>query len=340
MVESLISDRVIFENKKTQEIFLLKVKKELALSWTDIAEIIKVNPRTLRDWSKGRFNMSQKSLSLLSIISKVPIPKNTGVISWDDHLKNIAKKGGEANYSKNNTKFLQTEHREKQWEKWWQDVGQKKEGILYKRKEITEPEKCPKLAEFVGIMIGDGGISEDRISITLNSKTDWNYSKFVCRLIKELFKINPKIYKRKNSLAMDVIVHSRNIVEFCVCLGLKSGNKLKQNLDIPKWVARDNDFCRACLRGLFDTDGSVFIHKYQSKGKTYYYPKISFTSQSEILVQTVSERLKKNGFNARISRNKQDVRLESLEDVARFREIVGTNNLKHDEVYMKIRRGA
>lgn len=336
MAESLVSNRVIFRRKNQQKIFLLEVKEKLSLPWVEVSKIVEVDQRTLRDWSKGKFKMSEKAVLQLSKMSGVSIPKGLKIFSWDEHLKKIARKGGETNYLKNQTKFLQTKNREKQWQKWWEDAGKNKSKILYKRKKIKIPVKNVDLAEFVGVMIGDGGISKDRISITLNSKTDLAYSKFVCRLIKKLFGLTPKIYKSKDSLALDIIVHRRNLVEFCVGIGLKFGNKLKQNLDIPDWVQKNDEFSLACLRGLFDTDGSVFAHRYRSGGKVYFYPKMSFTSRSEALIKSVWKGLKKFGFNAKISKSGWDVKLESQKDVAMFDKLIGTSNPKHVNVPRRV----
>lgn len=158
----------------------------------------------------------------------------------------------------------------------------------------------------------------------------------VYRLIKKLFDLEPKIYQRKNTSALDIVVHSRNLVDFCLSLGLKKGNKLKQNLCIPDWIIKNEKLSLACLRGLFDTDGSVFIHKYRFNNREYSYPKIAFTSHSYILVGQVLKILKKSQFNARISKNCFDVRIESIEDVNVFMSIIGSSNQKHFDVFRRV----
>jgi len=40
--------------------------------------------------------------------------------------------------------------------------------------------------------------------------------------------------------------------------GLKHGNKKSSNVRIPELVFSDNNYLRACVRGIFDTDGTVF----------------------------------------------------------------------------------
>ena len=52
-----------------------------------------------------------------------------------------------------------------------------------------------ELAEFMGIMLGDGFIksNETQLGITLNSETDYLYAKYVSKLIKALFNLKPSI---------------------------------------------------------------------------------------------------------------------------------------------------
>lgn len=66
--------------------------------------------------------------------------------------------------------------RKKAWAKWWENEGRFKEQIILKKKRIEIPPKSIKLAEFVGVMMGDGGISEYHTTVTLHSKDDLKYS--------------------------------------------------------------------------------------------------------------------------------------------------------------------
>ena len=105
------------------------------------------------------------------------------------------------------------------------------------------------------------------------------------------------------------------------------GNKIKQNIDIPRWVKRSRTFSIACLRGLVDTDGCVFVHKYKVNGKTYGYKKLVFTSYSKPLLCSVSKVLKNIGLTPRLS-GMRDIRIDSVENVKRYFDLVGTHNHK------------
>ena len=309
--------------------FLENSRNNLELNNNDFAKLLKIHPRTLRDWSKGIRSMSCQSAKLLSSKTNIPIPADAKIILWNEHLKNISVLGGEASYKKTGGFGGNEEKRQKGWEKWWETKGKFQSRDILLPKKISFPKKSVKLAEFVGIMMGDGGVSKYHISITLNSKTDKKYSIFVCSLIKSLFGVKPKTHKRKDSLALDIVVNRIKITVFCKNIGLKIGNKLKQDLDIPEWVNKNTQYQIACIRGLFDTDGTFFKHKYTVKGKKYSYGKIGFSSRSPKLIASVHRILNNLCINAKINYNNTEVKIESIEGVQKYINTIGTSNHKH-----------
>lgn len=83
-----------------------------------------------------------------------------------------------------------------------------------------------------------------------------------------------------------------------------------------------------------DTDGCIFTHRYKVNGKFYNYKKLSFTSYSEPLRQSVFSILKENGFNPRLAQRK-DVRLDSIGDVRKYFYLIGSHNPKYLKKYRK-----
>lgn len=328
MAESLQSDRIRFGKMSEQIQFLESAKTKLEYSSKELASFLGIHPRTLRDWLKGTRSMSYVSAKTLSLKTGIKIPANTKIIRWNEHLKKIATLGGKASCAKDGA-FGDSEKRKIAWKKWWEKEGQFQSRDILLPKDIFLPKKNAKLAEFVGIMMGDGGVSKYHISITLNSKTDKEYSLFVCKLIKDLFHITPTKHKRKDSLAMDIVVNRTKLTIFCKNIGLKVGNKLKQGLDIPSWIKENENYRKACIRGLIDTDGSFFKHSYAVKGKRYEYTKIGFSSRSLKLIDSVQKILKKLCINAKINYNSNEVKIESQDGVRQYLSIIGTNNPKH-----------
>ena len=197
------------------------------------------------------------------------------------------------------------------------------------RRQILKPIPSEALAEFVGIMMGDGGMSKYQATISLNHITDLEYSSFVSNLITELFEYTPSIYHKPEKSVLDIVMSRIEIVDFLHTLGLPIGDKIRQHLDIPDWIKQKSTFTIACIRGLIDTDGSIFAHTYISKGRNYSYKKLSFTSASESLVHSVYSLLSELGFHPRISHNGKDVRLESVADMKRYFEVISSHNPKH-----------
>lgn len=274
--------------------------------------------------------MSHEGVLLLSESSGTPIPENMEILKWSDHARKAGKIGGEIHYAKYGRVGDESKRKEK-WKEWWDGEGKYKNQNILQRKSITTPEKNLLLAEFVGIMMGDGNINDYSIRVTLDSVADDKYILFVIALMEQLFGVIPKLYQDKNSRAVDLVIARKNLVEFCLSIGLKKGDKLRQGLDIPDWVKENKSFSLVCIRGLVDTDGCFFNHVYKVNGKEYNYAKIAFTSKSPQLLNSVSEILIKLGIYVRMTKDGNDLRLESQKDVIKYIELIGTSNPKFDE---------
>lgn len=83
-----------------------------------------------------------------------------------------------------------------------------------------------KLAEFVGILLGDGSIgiykcksgkeikTQHRLQISTNSVDDKEYILYLEKIIEELFGIKPNKFFRKGENTCDVRVFHRDIIKF------------------------------------------------------------------------------------------------------------------------------
>ncbi len=68
----------------------------------------------------------------------------------------------------------------------------------------------------------------------------------------------------------------------------------KHDLRIPRQIAKDPKLLRLCVRGLFDTDGSVYFDK--NRDRAYSIPVISISNTSHGLLKEVSEAAHKLGL--------------------------------------------
>lgn len=200
-----------------------------------------------------------------------------------------------------------------------------KKGYCNKRTDIRIPVSHSKeLAEFIGIMLGDGHISHFQTIVTLGSKEE-SYVHYVAKLINRIFKIKPKISIKKNGYR-DVYVGSVELTKWLRSQGLKN-NKVKSQVSVPSWIFSDRKLIESFVRGFFDTDGSVY--------KLRHGIQISFTNHSEKLLKCVKIALEKLKYNpSEMTSNK--VYLTRVSDVRRFFKEIKPKNLKHRVRYVSI----
>jgi hypothetical protein len=337
MSDSLKDKRVIFP-KGRQHAFLIKSLKRLDLPWSELASKIRVHPRTLNDWKREKYSMPLLALQKIREITNVKMPTDIEIRDrfW------YAKKGGEIAgklvYEKYGVVGGNPKRRRRKWLQWWNKKGKFNLAGYFVPKDISKPKKDIKLAEFVGIMIGDGGITEKQVTVTLNYITDKEYINFVSNLFKKLFTVEPALYKREKESIVNIVVSRVKLVRFCKSLGLKVGNKLKQKVDIPNWIKKEAKYKTACLRGLMDTDGCIFNECHNINNKRYCYPRLSFVSYSKNLRCSVFKILSELGFHPKI-RNNRSVQLENREDIIKYFNLVGTHNPKHKQRFKSFLEG-
>jgi hypothetical protein len=331
----MISNRADFGIRGAQKEFLGDVRRSLGCNWDYIAELVRVHPRTVRDWAREKYRMPHDAVLVLSQQSATVLPETLRSVTWTDHLSSIASNGGKSRYKKYGSIGIDPKYREKKWREWWEQRGRfKVHPILAKRLPITKPSLSKELAELVGIILGDGGLSERQLVITLHAYDDKDYGHHVADLIFRLFGVVPKIYRSRSFPVNDITVSRTDLVDFCVQkLGLKRGNKIRQQVDIPKWIKSRLDFQVACLRGLVDTDGCVIVHRYKVRGKLYIYKKLAFTSHSKRLRLSVYKIMSRLKLKPRLA-GEYDVRLESRDSMRRYFELVGSSNQKHLRRYL------
>lgn len=329
--------RVIFCTGEQHQ-FLLKATKNLKLSWSLFADKIKVHKRTLNDWRRERYSLPYGVFQKISKLTKLKTPRGIRIEDPFWYVHKGARLGGIAVYKKYGKIGGDSEIRKQKWLEWWEKKGKYSPRKYFVTKKIVVPQMGAELAEFVGIMIGDGGITNRQIIVTLNCKTDKLYSVFVRNLIQDLFGVKASMNVRKEESVVNITVSRIRLVSFCKSIGLKIGNKLKQDLDIPAWVKKDRSFKVVCLRGLVDTDGCFFVECHKINQKRYCYPRLSFVSYSKQLRTSVFKTLKELDFSPKI-RNNRSVQLENLKDIKKYFNLVGTHNPKHKERFKSFLEG-
>lgn len=192
-------------------------------------------------------------------------------------------------------------------------------------KQPVVPEYSKELAEFVGLVLGDGGLSYNQLRIALNSEKDLDYSHYVGGLMENLFGQKVGSFVRKDSKCIVLYVSGVSLIRVFCGLGLEVGNKVKLQVAVPEWIKRNELFSLWCMRGLMDTDGGVFLDRYIVNGKEYCYKEVCFTNKSRPLIDFVYKTLIRFGFHPKTySDNK--VWLYSYKETNRYLLEIGSSN--------------
>lgn len=200
--------------------------------------------------------------------------------------------------------------------------------------KLSEPIFDEKLAEFIGAVLGDGNIHSYKkgkrtgtycIRIAGDYKRDKHYHNYLKKLSDSLFNLNTKevIFPKRNERFLNF--YSKELVEFFIKQGLIPGDKIKNQLTIPKWIFENDLFLRACLRGLIDTDGCI----HQMSKKDSQLLRIKFTNYNFKLLADVRKAFIILGFSPSKIICNRDVYLSRKSDIEKYLREIGFSNEKH-----------
>lgn len=287
-----------------------------------------MNPRTYRDWKREIYSLPQKVVRKLSANFNIELPEdeNELIKRWKLRKIESGKTGGFARLKLYGTSGT-PEGRSRGGSNAMQIM--RKNGIIPEAKKFKFPQKYDNaLAEWFGIMLGDGGMTPSQIRITLNRIADKEYIPYVLKLGEKLFGERPKFIERSSHGVVVVYLTGINLIKYFLSNGMKLGNKVKIQIDVPNWIKENIEFSWACLRGLVDTDGGIFVHKYKVNGKIYSYRKLNFANRSIPLINFVFSTLDKFNLNPKLAvgLETKHVWLYNEKSTKKYIEVIGTNN--------------
>lgn len=329
-------NRVIL-TKEGRKRFFNDLSKKSKVSLEVLALQYAISGRTLRDWRRGKFYPSLEILKTISKDFRIKLPPFKTVPQYWYITSENARKAALARmelYGPPGT-----------------PEGRRKGGLVSQENRRKNPEKYRALgcnvsktflilkkskflAELFGIILGDGSISDTQVKITFNRFTDKKYSFFVANLIKLMFGEYPSRYNRKS--VIDLCLSGVELVKSLEKMGLKRGNKVVNQVKIPKWIMNNKEYARVCLRGLFDTDGGIYIHKHGNQKSRWNNLGWCFTNYSLPLTSSAREILMSNGIRAR--GNEKRIFLYAVPEIRKFMERIGSSNPKNIykyQYYMK-----
>ena len=207
-------------------------------------------------------------------------------------------------------------------------------------KEISE-----ELAEEVGWHIGDGSmnfysnIGKQKGIYQLRGHIDddrEHYIKRIKPIFKSLYGADISLREMPSTRVFGFQIWSDDLVKFKQELGLPLGFKI--DIKIPQIFLSSENIKIAVLRGIFDTDGGIYLERKNHK----LYPRMEIQTISLILANQLKESFNEIGLRATMYQsdfergNKKKcytVAVRGEEMFHKFIRIVSTQNPKHMAKY-------
>lgn len=318
--------------------FLFDASKKLGLSWPQLSKKIRVHPRCLSDWRREKYTLPHSTFKhLVKLVGRgihVPAYK---ILQDFWSIKKAAHKGGQAvaeKYGGPGTPEgrvrggrISQEQRRKDPEKYRQ-LG------CNVKKSFAKPSRSEKFAELVGILLGDGAISNYQVRVTLDRNVDREYSIFVRNLMQDVLGERPSLRERSEDNTIVLTISGAGLVEVLEQAGLKRGNKIVHQVDFPKWIRSKRSYKIACVRGLFDTDGGLYVHHKAKKN----YLGWCFSSCSKPLLKSVMNTLLSLKFNVKKA-GENKIYMYSFDHISRYMNVVSSHNPKNvDKLILMIKK--
>jgi hypothetical protein len=168
-----------------------------------------------------------------------------------------------------------------------------------------------KIYELIGIILGDGCLYYDEkrriymLEIVGNADEQWDFFQRISETISKLAGKRPKIRIKKEKLGKGIrlYLYNKKFLDYLINLGLSKSPKTF-TAKIPKQFLSWS-YSKYIIRGLFETDGSLFFSR--SKNIKYpSYPRIEIKTSSEKLLIQLNNILTKQEFKVSIKRTKSD----------------------------------
>ncbi|MEK7525972.1 MAG: hypothetical protein AAB546_00650 [Patescibacteria group bacterium] len=310
--------------KGLQREFLLSIAVKSCLSVTELAQIVNVHPRTYRDWKAEKNCISGSAAKILSKKFDLMITENEKVLieRWRKAKSDAGKTGVYICIEKHGNPGTLEGRRKGGTNSL---IVMRKSGIIPGAKTFTTPNYSEELAEIVGILLGDGGITNNQAIISLNAKKDKQYVKYVCRLVDTVFNTKTRIHQRRDNTTC-IYITGTNFVKYLLKIGLKIGNKVRQQVEVPSWVKSNREFQIACLKGLMDTDGCAVCVRRKKRSFGPNYLLLSFCNYSRPLLSFVFDVMQDLGLRPSLKLENGYVWVYNKAGFYKYFDTVGTNN--------------
>ncbi|MBT4135587.1 hypothetical protein HOD75_03095 [archaeon] len=203
-----------------------------------------------------------------------------------------------------------------------------------------------ELAEETGWHIGDGsmniynnkGYPKGIYQLRGHMNDDReHYLKRIKPIFNLLYDLDISLREMSSTRVFGFQIWSNKLLNFKKELGLPLGKKL--DIEIPQIFLENDDLKIAVIRGIFDTDGGIYLEK-RIKG---FYPVVYIVTISENLSKQLFDILNGFGLNAKINswidnrgnrRRAYRVVIRGDKMFHKFMEIINPANPKHIKKYL------
>lgn len=182
-----------------------------------------------------------------------------------------------------------------------------------------------------GLIMSDGSISCDKISISMNDKE-------LMEIVHDVMTPMKKLYK--NGKSYSVISNNKDDLNYLKSLGVTTNKSYDAEL-----IQLDNKLMSHFVRGWFDGDGCVYQSTTTNKklGYSKIYTYVSFTSGSYKFVEQLKKFLENINIESKIVKDKRNnnwyVKITKVDMVNKFYDYIYSNSkYKLDRKYHKFMR--
>ena len=327
--------RIIFKNKNQAQ-FLQEIKILSGYNSDNLANLCDVAGRTFRDWLKGKYNISEQALKTLIDKFSVPMPQETETVSDFWYVNKGSRKGGLKRFELYGS--LGT------------SAGRTKGGINSQLRRREDPERYRLLgcnvkkdfkiiepsvdfAEVAGIILGDGGMTDHQLRITVSSIVDCPYAQFITELFHKVFREKPTWYKCSCCNSINLTISGDGLIEELERWGFVRGDKVKHQVDFPSWIWLNQEFQKACVRGLMDTDGGCYSHRHKTNRLVYRNFGMCFANKSLPLIISMAKILTSLGIKFSLVKANTRIYIYSFAEIKKYFNLIGSHNAKNVEKF-------
>ncbi len=205
-----------------------------------------------------------------------------------------------------------------------------------------------EFAELYGVLLGDGCLSKYNTSdrktptyCTLFTGHTHDLPYYVEKLrpfLEKLFGVSGYLQKRKGMECIALSTKYKIVFDAFVSLGFPTGTK--SNLRIPDLIFNDNPLAISCVRGIFDTDGTVYNRyskKYANHARHYSYKVVQIKMKEPLLIAQAKQILNRNEIRTTkitVDNNAHLVRITHQQSVDKFFSVFKPSNKYHTERYL------